>query len=95
LLDIVSNAVVALSQGNGEALTRSQAHQALHIQPNPEAEPEATSQKSSAPMRLIRLPLALRRECPAQVSVVAQLLVLLDGICCEPSSVVSALARWR
>jgi hypothetical protein len=47
---IVSNAVVALRQGGGAALTRSQAHQALHVQPSPEAAPEAGGEPS-APLR--------------------------------------------
>jgi hypothetical protein len=47
---IVSNAVLALSQGGGEALTRSEARQALQLQPTPEAAPEA-SEKPLAPLR--------------------------------------------
>jgi hypothetical protein len=47
---IVSNAVVALSQGSGEALTRSQARQALHMEPTPAVEPEV-GEKPPAPLR--------------------------------------------
>ena len=47
---IVSNAMVALSQGGSKTLTRSEARQALQMQPGPETKPEATS-KLPAPLR--------------------------------------------